>query len=76
MPALYEDRWVRCDADRLEIRGYYFPFGTSKVIPYRAIRSVTPISLGTWTGKWRLWGTSSPRYWLHLDLARPRKDTA
>ena len=76
MDILYDDPWIRCDAMHLTIRGYYFPFGKPKVIAYRDIRSVSPVTIGIWTGKWRLWGTSSPRYWLHLDLSRPRKDTA
>lgn len=76
MDVLYDDPCIRCDAQRLTIRGYYFPFGNPKVVAYRDIQSVTPVKIGVWTGKWRLWGTSSPRYWLHLDLSRPRKDTA
>ncbi len=75
MAALYEDRWITCEPDRLIIRGYYFPFG-SKVIRYRDIRSVTPFMLSLLTGSWRIWGTSNPRYWFHLDPARPRKQTA
>ena len=71
--ALYEDRWIRCDAAALVIRGYYFPFGTRKVIAYRDIRGVRPLALNLWTGSWRLWGTANPRYWFHLDLSRPRK---
>jgi hypothetical protein len=27
----------------------------------------------TWTGKWRIWGTTNPRYWTNLDFRRPRK---
>ena len=76
MIPLYQDRWIRCDATTLEIRGYYFPLGTSKVIAYCDIKSVTPTAIGMWTGRWRLWGTSDPRYWWHLDWSRPRKDTA
>jgi hypothetical protein len=73
--ALYADQWIRCDATMLVIHGYYFPLGASKVIAYRDIQRVTPIALGLWTGRWRLWGTSDPRYWWHLDLSRPRKHT-
>jgi hypothetical protein len=73
---VYEDQWIRCDDTALVIRGYYFPLGASKVIAYRDIRRVTPITLGPWTGKWRIWGTSHPGYWWHLDWSRPRKDTA
>jgi hypothetical protein len=76
LDGLYEDRWIRCDATTLVIRGYYFPLGTSKVIAYHDIREVTPIDIGTWTGKWRIWGASDPRYWWHLDWTRPQKDTA
>ena len=76
MEALYEDLWIRCDEATLTIRGYYFPLATSKVIAYRDIQTVTPIALGPWTGSWRIWGTSHPGYWWHLDWSRPRKDTA
>jgi hypothetical protein len=58
------------------IRGYYLPLGTPKVIPYAQIRSVATVEMGAFTGKGRLWGTSSPRYWAHLDLRRPWKQTA
>src|SRR4051812_22491680 len=73
-PVLYEDRWITCEADRLIIRGYY-PWGP-KVIAYRDILAVTPQALNFWTGSWRIWGTTDPRYWFHLDFNRPRKQTA
>jgi hypothetical protein len=76
MDPLYEDAWIRCDETTLTIRGYYFPLATTKVIAYRDIQAVTPMALGPWTGSWRIWGTSHPGYWWHLDWARPRKDTA
>lgn len=76
MDALYEDRWVRCGREALEIQGYYFPLGTPKVIDYREIREVRPIELGPWTGRWRIWGTSNPTQWWHLDWARPHKKVA
>ncbi len=75
MAALYEDRWITCEPDRLIIRGYYFPFG-SKVIAYRDIQDVTPRPLTPLTGSWRIWGSSHPGYWFHLDPGRPRKQTA
>ncbi|HZQ34745.1 MAG TPA: hypothetical protein VFD32_02350 [Dehalococcoidia bacterium] len=74
-PALYEDRWITCEPDRLIIRGYYFPFGR-KVIAYRQIRSVTPFKLTPSSGSWRIWGATDPRYWFHLDPGRPHKQTA
>ena len=76
MDALYEDEWIRCEATTLIIRRYYFPLGTSKVIAYGEIREVIPITISTWSGKWRIWGSSDPRYWWHLDWSRPQKDVA
>jgi hypothetical protein len=73
---LYEDPWVQCGREALTIRGYYFPFATPKVIAYRDIQSVTPFELGPWTGKWRIWGTSNPSQWWHLDWSRPQKQVA
>src|SRR5690242_17432447 len=64
--ALYEDRWITCEPDRLVIRGYYFPFG-SKVIAYRDIHGITPVALRLLGGSWRIWGATDPRYWFHLD---------
>jgi len=74
-PALYEDRWVTCTPTELQIRGYYFPWGT-KHVPYARIRDVRRVEMGTWTGKGRIWGTANPRYWAHLDPSRPRKQGA
>lgn len=70
---LYEDRWIRCEPARLVIRGYYFPFGTSKSIAYRDIRNVQEVRMTALSGRYRIWGTSNPRYWYHLDPARPHK---
>jgi hypothetical protein len=76
MVELYRDRWVICTDTHVVIRWYYFPLGTSKAIGYADIKSVSSVEMGALTGGWRLWGTSSPRYWAHLDLHRPRKTTA
>jgi hypothetical protein len=73
---LYQDRWITCEPDRLIIRGYYFPTGAPKVVPYRDIRRVTRIRLTTLGGRWRIWGTSDFRYWWHLDWSRPHKQVA
>lgn len=74
--ALYQDRWITCEPDRLVIRGYYFPLGTSKVIPYRDIKGINSVPLGAFTGRWRIWGSSDLRHWYHLDWSRPGKQTA
>jgi hypothetical protein len=73
---LYRDRWITCTDTALVIRGYYFPFGQAKRIPYDTIRDVTSVRMGVLTGRGRIWGTASPRYWAHLDPHRPRKHTA
>jgi hypothetical protein len=73
--ALYEDRWITREPDRLIIRGYYFPFGR-KTIAYRSIQNVTPRPLTAFSGSWRIWGSTDFRHWFHLDPGRPRKKTA
>lgn len=70
---LYRDRRIECTSTHLVIRGYYFPIGPPKVIPYRRIRAVERFSMTAWTGKWRIWGTTSPRYWANFDPGRPGK---
>jgi hypothetical protein len=75
MNALYKDHWIECTADALLIRGYYFPWGTKRV-PYGSIREVRRVPIGTFTGRGRLWGSTTLRYWASLDPGRPRKKTA
>jgi hypothetical protein len=75
-PEPYRDRWITCTDTHVVVRGYYFPTGRSRRIPYREIASVTSVPLRTLRGRWRLWGTASPRYWAHLDPGRPRKTGA
>ena len=69
--ARYRDRWIECTDTELRIRGYYFPWGTRR-IAYGTIRSVRRVRLTAMRGRWRIWGTASPRYWASLDPA-PRK---
>lgn len=75
MGALYHDRWIDCTTDEVLIRGYYFPWGT-KHIPYSSIRSVRRVKMGTFTGKGRIWGSTTLRYWASLDPGRPSKSEA
>jgi hypothetical protein len=70
---LYRDRFIECTATHLIIRAYYFPFGLPKSIHYTRIRRVERFPMSAWTGKWRIWGTTSPRYWANLDPGRPHK---
>jgi hypothetical protein len=68
----YEDRWIRCTPEAIEVRGYYFPWGT-KHIPYRSIRSIERVNLGALTGRARLWGTANLGRWASFDPGRVRK---
>jgi len=40
----YRDRWIECLSDRIQIRAYYFPWGTKR-IPYASIRSVKRVEI-------------------------------
>lgn len=73
--AVYRDRWIVCGPDRIEVRGYYFPWGTKR-IPYASIKDVRRVKIGVLAGMGRIWGTANPRYWAHLDPKRPSKDEA
>ena len=68
----YEDRWIRCTSEGIEVRGYYFPWGT-KHIPYGSIRSIQRVNLGALTGQGRVWGTANPTRWASFDPRRPGK---
>ena len=70
---VYDDGRVVLDGEGVTLRRYYFPLGSSKRIPYRRIHGVEVRPMGWLTGKGRVWGTASPRYWLPLDLTRPRR---
>jgi hypothetical protein len=69
----YDDGLVRLDAWGITLRYYYFPLGTAKRIPYFEVRRVELRSMGWLSGRGRLWGTSSPGFWMPLDLGRTRK---
>ncbi len=75
----YDDGLVALGHDGITMRRYYFPFGTSKRIPYARIRNVREWRMGPFTGKGRLWGAGDLRHWTPrtpLDLKRPSKDKA
>jgi len=75
MSTAYHDRWIDCTDDAVLIRGYYFPWGTKR-IPYGAIRQVRRVPIGVFTGKGRIWGSTTLRYWASLDPGRPSKTEA
>ena len=70
----YDDGRAVIDGNGVTLRRYYFPTGQSKHIPYRQIHAAEVQPMGWWTGKGRGWGSADPRYWLPLDISRPRKD--
>jgi hypothetical protein len=67
----YDDGMVQLDRHALTLRRYHFPSGTAKVIPLKSIQDYHVESLGLWTQRFRLWGTSDLRRWLPLDSHRP-----
>jgi hypothetical protein len=75
MSTLYKDRWIECTTDAVLIHGYYFPWGTKRV-PYNSIREVRRVPIGTFTGRGRIWGSTTLRYWASLDPGRPGKKMA
>ncbi|MDA8356337.1 MAG: hypothetical protein M0Z95_08610 [Actinomycetota bacterium] len=73
--AEYEDKWITCTAEGIEVRGYYFPWGTKR-IRYSSVKGVVRVEMSSLRGKERIWGTSNPRYWASFDPGRPRKSVA
>jgi hypothetical protein len=69
----YDDGLVQLDRAAITLRRYHFPSGTSKVIALGAIRGYKTESLGLFTQRFRIWGTSDLRRWLPLDVQRPFK---
>jgi hypothetical protein len=72
MTDLYRDKYISCTEDGIDVRWYYL-WGP-KHIPYSHIVSARIVTLGPLTGKYRIWGTSNPRYYASLDPGRPHKD--
>ncbi|HYA67791.1 MAG TPA: hypothetical protein VED63_03570 [Acidimicrobiales bacterium] len=73
MSSGYRDRWIECTDSAIEVRGYYFPWGTKR-IPYGSIRSYRRVDMVATRGRGRIWGTANPRYWASLDPQRPKKN--
>lgn len=70
----YADPRIRCTPVGIEVRGYYFPWGTKR-IAYASVRGVQRVDLNAARGRGRIWGTANPGYWANFDPARPRKST-
>ncbi len=68
----YRDPRVVLDGNELELKGYYFPWGTKRIRDDQVV-GVSVRRLGTWSGRFRIWGTTSPRRWFPLDVGRMTK---
>jgi len=73
--AQYDDGQIQLDRQAITLRRYHFPSGTSKVIPLRSIRGYKAESLGLFTERFRIWGSTDPRRWMPLGVWRPIKST-
>ena len=71
----YDDGLIQLDREAITLRRYHFPSGTSKIIPLRDVRGYRAESLSFFNERFRLWGSSSLRRWLPLDMWRPTKST-
>lgn len=71
----YRDRWISTTADGVRIRGYYFPWG-SRHIAYADIRALRRVTMSSFRGRSRIWGSANPRYWAGLDPGRPSRTEA
>lgn len=75
MKGTYDDGLVQLDRAAITLRRYHFPSGTSKVIALSTIRGYKTEGLGTFTHRFRVWGSSDFRRWLPLDVGRLFKST-
>lgn len=66
---LYDDKDVTITDREVIIKCYFFPFGNSKKIPYRKIKSV---EMKTFAWKGKIWGMNVTEwgYWMPGDLKR------
>jgi hypothetical protein len=67
----YKDEVVSLGADGLTI-AWYYPWGP-KHVRYGDVRAVERTDLTALGGRYRLWGSTTLRYWANLDLRRPTK---
>jgi hypothetical protein len=71
----YTDPRIRCTSTGIDVRGYYFPWGT-KHIAYSSVHGLERVDLTAARGRGRVWGTANPGYWANFDPKRPHKRTA
>jgi hypothetical protein len=71
----YHDRRITCTDTGVQVRGYFFPWGTKR-FDYSAVRAWRQVEMSAFGGRGRIWGTGNFKYWANLDPQRPKKDTA
>ena len=71
----YDDARVQCTDTTVNLRAYYFPWGTKR-IAYSSIRGMTRVEMGPLRGRARIWGTANPGLWANFDPGRPKKKFA
>jgi hypothetical protein len=71
MANLYEDGEIISTDTEIRIRWYY-PWGVKRVA-YSSIHGVERVGVAHFAGRWRIWGSTTFRYWANLDPGRPRK---
>ena len=69
------DPQITLDQTGLRLRHYYFPLATTKEISVERIESIKVAPLTFRTGKWRVWGSTTLKSWMPLDLGRSKKPT-
>lgn len=67
----YHDSKLSVDDKGLTI-GWYYPWG-SKHVPLGSVQAVERTDLTLLGGRWRIWGSTTLRYWANLDPGRPSK---
>jgi hypothetical protein len=71
---VYNDKLVEINNDSITLKNYYFPFATSKRIPFDKIKSIKIQNPSLFTGQARIWGTGDFMTWFPLDLGRIKRD--
>lgn len=74
MAILYQDDHITCDEDGITVTGYYFPFGSKRLL-YGEVEAAERYDMGEgpFGGRWRIWGSGDLKHWFHLDMDRPSK---
>ncbi len=75
MSDVYHDAKIECNDGAVVIRGYYFPWGGAKTVPYSSIKDLKRVDLGLARGRARIWGTANPSLWANFDPGRLKKTT-